>query len=197
MRRSIASPTAISTRRLEQAKEAEAGYAKGRKPRALEGVPLAVKDAQRVKGKRTTHGSLIFKDNVDDHSDPMIERLTKAGAIIFARTTTPEFCLSGVCHSRLWGNTRNPWNTDYGPGGSSGGSGAALAAGARDAGDGDRYRRLDPHSGIGLRHRRLQAAAWAQSGRAARQFRPLQSLRADDAQRRRCGADAECDCGPA
>jgi amidase len=60
----------------------------------------------------------------------MIERLERAGAIIFARTTTPEFCLSGVCYSRIWGNTLNPWNREYGPGGSSGGSGAALAAGA-------------------------------------------------------------------
>ena len=95
----------------------------------LEGIPLAVKDAQRVAGKITTHGSLIFKDSIDDHSDPMIERLQRAGAIIFARTTTPEFCLSGVTHSRLWGVTRNPWNLDFTPGGSSGGSGAALAAG--------------------------------------------------------------------
>jgi amidase len=102
---------------------------RGAKLRPLEGIPLAVKDAQRVMGKRTTHGSLIFEDNIDAVSDPMIERLENAGAIIFARTTTPEFCLSGVCYSRIWGNTLNPWNTEYGPGGSSGGSGAALAAG--------------------------------------------------------------------
>ena len=115
---------------LAKAKAAEQLYAKrGFKPRALEGIPLLVKDAQRVKDKRTTHGSLIFANNIDDHSDPQIERLEKAGAIIFGRTTTPEFCLSGVTHSRIWGITRNPWNLDYGPGGSSGGSGAALAAG--------------------------------------------------------------------
>jgi amidase len=115
---------------LEQAKTAEALYGKrGARPRPLEGVPIAVKDAQRVKGKRTTHGSLIFKDTIDGHSDPMIARLQDAGAIILARTTTPEFCLSGVTASRIWGVTRNPWNTEWGPGGSSGGSGAALAAG--------------------------------------------------------------------
>lgn len=115
---------------LAQAEVAEAAYGKRNgKPRPLEGITLAVKDAQRLKGKRTTHGSLIFIDNIDDHSDPMIERLTEAGAIVHARTTTPEFCLSGVCHSRAWGTTHNPFNTDYGPGGSSGGSGAALAAG--------------------------------------------------------------------
>lgn len=115
---------------LAKAKAAEQLYAKrGFKPRALEGIPLLVKDAQRVKDKRTTHGSLIFANSIDDHSDPQIERLEKAGAIIFGRTTTPEFCLSGVTHSRIWGVTRNPWNLEYGPGGSSGGSGAALAAG--------------------------------------------------------------------
>jgi Asp-tRNA(Asn)/Glu-tRNA(Gln) amidotransferase A subunit family amidase len=115
---------------LEQAKASEARYMKrGAKTAPLDGIPLAVKDAQRVAGKRTTQGSLVFKDWVDDHSDPMIERLQNAGAIVFARTTTPEFCLSGITASRIWGVTRNPWNTDWGPGGSSGGSGAALAAG--------------------------------------------------------------------
>ena len=82
---------------LAQARASEARYMKrGGKTGALDGVPLAVKDAQRLKGKRTTQGSLIFKDHVDDHSDPMIERLQKAGAVILARTTTPEFCLSGI-----------------------------------------------------------------------------------------------------
>lgn len=115
---------------MVKAKAADRLYAeRDAKPRPLEGLPLAVKDAQRVQGKRTTHGSLVHQHAIDDHSDPMIERLEKAGAIIFARTTTPEFCLSGVTHSRIWGVTRNPWNPDYGPGGSSGGSGAALAAG--------------------------------------------------------------------
>ncbi len=115
---------------MAQAKASEARYMKrGARTAPLDGIPLAVKDAQRVAGKRTTQGSLIFKDAVDTHSDPMIERLQNAGAIIFARTTTPEFCLSGITASRIWGLTRNPWNTDWGPGGSSGGSGAALAAG--------------------------------------------------------------------
>jgi Asp-tRNA(Asn)/Glu-tRNA(Gln) amidotransferase A subunit family amidase len=115
---------------LAQARLSEARYmTRDAVTAALEGIPLAVKDSQRVGGKRTTHGSLIFKDWVDDHSDPMIARLQKAGAIIFARTTTPEFCLSGITASRIWGITRNPWNPDWGPGGSSGGSGAALAAG--------------------------------------------------------------------
>jgi Asp-tRNA(Asn)/Glu-tRNA(Gln) amidotransferase A subunit family amidase len=96
---------------MAMALAADARYGKrGSRLRPLEGVPLAVKDAQRVNGRRTTHGSLIFMEAPpDDHSDPMIERLEKAGAIIFARTTTPEFCLTGTTHSRAWGVTRNPW----------------------------------------------------------------------------------------
>ncbi len=114
----------------EQARAADAAYAEGRAEGALLGVPVLVKDAQRVKGKRTTHGSLLYMDaEPDAMSDPMVERLQAAGAIILARTTTPEFCISGVCRSLAWGNTVNPFNTGFGTGGSSGGSGAALAAG--------------------------------------------------------------------
>ena len=97
--------------------------------RPLEGILVAVKDAQMVAGQRTTFGSPSLKDNVALAHDPIIERLIDAGAIIHARTTVSEFCVSGVCTSPMWGTTRNPWNLEYSPGGSSGGSAAALAAG--------------------------------------------------------------------
>ena len=97
--------------------------------RPLEGVTLAVKDAQNIEGQRTTYGSLAYRDNVAKATDPIIERLQQAGAIVLARTTTSELCLSGVNRSSVWGLGRNPWNTAYSPGGSSGGSAAALAAG--------------------------------------------------------------------
>lgn len=115
---------------LDQAKQAEAVYGKtdGR-ARPLEGLTLAVKDSQDVKGRRTTHGSLLHGDNVADATNPVIERLVVQGAIIVAKTTTPEFCSAGVTYSKLFGVTGTPWNREFTSGGSSGGSGAALGAG--------------------------------------------------------------------
>jgi amidase len=113
---------------LVKAREAETRWLNGA-GRPLEGIPVAVKDAQHVAGRRTTYGSPVYRDNIAQQSDPMIERLLAAGAIIHVRTTVSEFCISGVCHSTMWGTTFNPWNRRYSPGGSSGGSAAALAAG--------------------------------------------------------------------
>ncbi len=113
---------------LAEAKNAETRYRQGR-ARPLEGIALAVKDEFRLKGTRRTSSSLVYRDRIDDETDVIIQRLLDAGAIVHAKTTTPEFCLLGSCHSRLWGTSHNPWNLDISPGGSSGGSGAALAAG--------------------------------------------------------------------
>ncbi len=116
---------------LQNAKLAEAKY---KDPDdtvgAIEGLPLAVKDSTPIKGRRSTNGSLINKKRVDQQTNPSIERLLAGGANLFARTTCPEFCWLFTCHSRMWGVTRNPWRLDITPGGSSGGSAAALAAGA-------------------------------------------------------------------
>ncbi len=120
---------------LEAAGAAEKRYRKGR-PRPLEGLPVAIKDELRLRGKRRTSSSLVFQDRVDDESDVIIDRLLRAGAIPIAKTATPEFCLLGSCHSRLFGVTRNPWKLDLTPGGSSGGTGAALAAGMATLGTG-------------------------------------------------------------
>lgn len=123
-------------RALENARIAEKKYMKGDKLRPLEGIPCAIKDWHSVKGEITTYGSRIFEDFKPDQSAPTVERLLDAGVIMHCRTTTPEFAHSGITHSPLWGVTRNPWNLDYNPGGSSGGAGAALAAGMTTLADG-------------------------------------------------------------
>ena len=115
----------------DRARRAEAAFAgSGEGVGPLTGIPLAVKDASRIAGRRTARGSLIYADRVDDESDPDIGRLLDAGANLFARTTTPEFGWLYTTQSRLWGVTHNPWRRGVSPGGSSGGSAAALAAGA-------------------------------------------------------------------
>ncbi len=116
---------------LSNARKAESRYAKtNSRTRRLEGIPLAIKDSVNVRGTRSTGGSLINAEHRADVTDPSVERLLRAGANFFTRTTCPEFCWLFATHSRLWGVTRNPWRLDITPGGSSGGSGAALAAGA-------------------------------------------------------------------
>ncbi|MFI7050727.1 amidase [Streptosporangium canum] len=114
---------------LVQARKAEHAYRGGGSPRPLEGLPVAAKDEHPIAGRLATDGSLAHAVHVAEETHPVIERVLAAGGIIHARTTTPEFCCAAFTHSRLWGLTRNPWNLDYSPGGSSGGSGAALASG--------------------------------------------------------------------
>ncbi len=123
-------------RALEQARAAEEAYASGGETRPLEGLPVVIKDFHAVKGEITTYGSRVFADHVPDHSVPTVTRLLDAGAIMHARTTTPEMAHAPHSSSLLWGKTRNPWNLDFGPGGSSGGAGAATAAGMTTLADG-------------------------------------------------------------
>jgi len=113
---------------LAAAKAAEHRFASG-KPRPLEGIPIAIKDFTPTRGRVTTRGSRLLQDWVPDWSAVIVERLEGAGAIIVGKTTTPEFATSGFTDSPLWGITRNPWNPARTPGGSSGGSGAAVASG--------------------------------------------------------------------
>ena len=114
---------------LDQAREAETKYANGGDTRPLEGLPVGIKDESYIEGKPTSNGSLTMKDFVPEHTSIVNERIIEAGGIVHARTATPEFSCAGYTNSRLWGVTRNPWNTQFTPGGSSGGSSASLAAG--------------------------------------------------------------------
>ena len=124
-------------RALAQAKEAESRFTrKGQAARPLEGIPLVVKDGTPVRGEITTLGSKLYADHRPESTHPGLARLLDAGAIMIARTTMPEFGESANCYTPLWGVTRNPWNLDYGPGGSSSGAGVAVAAGMTTIADG-------------------------------------------------------------
>jgi amidase len=95
----------------------------------LHGLPIVVKDNVEVQGVRCTFGSPIFADHVSPDSDVVVQRLESNGALVIGKSNIPEFAAGGNTFNEVFGITRNPWNTDYTPGGSSGGTAAALAAG--------------------------------------------------------------------
>lgn len=96
----------------------------------LAGLPVLVKDMARVKGHVTTNGSRLYVNGPADLvDDTVVARLRAEGAIVIGRTNSPEFGATAYTSNLVFGTTRNPWNTDKSPGGSSGGSSAALAAG--------------------------------------------------------------------
>jgi amidase len=97
---------------------------------AFAGVPFLIKDLdQQYRGFPTSCGSRSLANDVADQHALVTQRFLDAGLVIFGMTNTPEFGAKGVTESEYWGPARNPWNTGHTPGGSSGGSGAAVAAG--------------------------------------------------------------------
>jgi len=96
---------------------------------ALHGVPFGVKDLVITKGVRTTFGTPLYRDHVPTEDAPIVERMKAAGAIMLGKTNTPTLGWIGCTHNLLFGATRNPWNLERTPGGSSGGASAAVAAG--------------------------------------------------------------------
>ncbi len=102
---------------------------KGAKLGPLHGVPFSVKDLVITRGVRTTFGTPLYRDNVPTEDAPMVERMKAAGAIMLGKTNTPTFGWIGATHNLVFGPTRNPWNLQRTPGGSSGGASAAAAAG--------------------------------------------------------------------
>ena len=110
--------------------EARAQVARGLPEGPFSGVPFLLKDLHLLlEGTVTTFGSALFEGNKADHNSTLTERYLKAGLVIFGKTNSPEFGLAGTTEPRLYGPTRNPWNLDRSPGGSSGGAAAAVAAG--------------------------------------------------------------------
>ena len=113
----------------DAARASEQRMMRGERLSDLDGVPITIKDNIQVKGLRATWGSELYRDYVPQRDELAVARLRAAGAVIVGKTNTPEFALSGFTDNRLFGPTRNPWQTELTPGGSSGGAVAALAAG--------------------------------------------------------------------
>lgn len=131
---------AIITLAEEQARaaaaEAEQAVMRGDELGPLHGLPLVIKDITETAGIRTTYASPIYRDHVPEADAEVVARLKRAGAIILAKTNTPEFAAGANTVNAVFGATRNPWNTDLSPSGSSGGSAVAVATGMAPLGQG-------------------------------------------------------------
>ena len=113
---------------IKSARQAEEAIGRGDRGPLL-GMPIAIKDLEATAGIRTTWGSLVFKHHVPSRDAVGVGRVRQAGAVILGKTNTPEFGPSGTTTNKLGDSCRNPWDTSRTPGGSSGGSASAVAAG--------------------------------------------------------------------
>lgn len=114
---------------MDEAKAIAEDLSLGKNAGPLGGIPVGVKDLEDVKGMVTSYGSVPFRNNIAPSDSTQVARLKEAGAIVVGKTNTPEFGFTGFTKNLLFGVTRNPWNTERTPGGSSGGSAAAVSGG--------------------------------------------------------------------
>jgi amidase len=123
-------------RARERALAADTALARGEVWGPLHGVPMTVKESFNVAGLPTTWGNPLWKDNVAEDNAVVVDRLLAAGAIIFGKTNVPYMLMDMQSFNDIYGTTNNPWDTSRGPGGSSGGEAAVLAAGLSALGAG-------------------------------------------------------------
>lgn len=121
---------------LAEAEQADRRAARGEALGPLHGLPIAIKDLADTAGITTTYGSRLFAGHVPEADSLPVARLRAAGAIVVGKTNTPEFGAGSHTFNDVFGTTRNPWSPDRSAGGSSGGAGAALAAGMLPIADG-------------------------------------------------------------
>src|SRR5215469_2351400 len=121
--------TVTANQAMKDAHAMEEEQVRGKWRGPLHGIPIAVKDAIDTAGVRTTAGSELFKDRVPSEDAEVVRKLKNAGAVLLGKTNMHEFALGGTSAVSYFGPVRNPWALDRIPGGSSGGSGAATAAG--------------------------------------------------------------------
>jgi aspartyl-tRNA(Asn)/glutamyl-tRNA(Gln) amidotransferase subunit A len=121
--------TLVPEEAMRAAREAEDAVMQGRPLGLLHGIPYAAKDLVNTAGVRTTFGSRLYEQNVPKEDAVATARMKQAGAILFGKTTTPEFGHKALTDAPLFGRTRNAWSAERTCGGSSGGAAAAVAAG--------------------------------------------------------------------
>jgi aspartyl-tRNA(Asn)/glutamyl-tRNA(Gln) amidotransferase subunit A len=114
---------------LEQARQADERIAKGANVTPLTGIPFSMKDCISTRGVRTTCSSKILENYVPQYSATVTNKLVDAGAVLIGKTNMDEFGMGSSCENSAFFDTRNPWDLDRVPGGSSGGAAASLAAG--------------------------------------------------------------------
>ncbi len=121
--------TLVPDMALEAARKAESAIMQGKESGLLAGIPVSIKDVTPTAGIRTTYGSKLYENFVPAEDELLVERVKKEGGIILGKTNTPEFAAGASTFNQVFGITRNPWNTAYTVGGSSGGAAASVAAG--------------------------------------------------------------------
>ena len=132
--------TLIEERASREAEESDRRLSGKGEIRPLEGIPVTIKDSIITEGVRSTWGMKMFEHHVARQDAPTVERLRAAGAIVIAKTNTPEMTMDYDCDNPVFGPTNNPWNRERVPGGSSGGEAAALAVGMSPLGMGSDFR---------------------------------------------------------
>src|SRR5712671_981702 len=116
-------------RAATRAQKADDALSRGDEWGPLHGVPMTIKECFDLKGHRTTWGDPQFKDYIANEDDLAVRRLEAAGAVVFGKTNVPLRLMDFQSYNEIYGTTNNPWDLTRGPGGSSGGSAAALSAG--------------------------------------------------------------------
>lgn len=119
---------AINEAAINQAAKADERLSKGDGFGPLEGVPVSLKDMFCTQGLKTTAGSNILKNFIPPYSATVVQQLEEAGAIILGKVNQDEFAMGSSCETSIFGSTKNPWDIEHVPGGSSGGSSASVAS---------------------------------------------------------------------